>query len=40
MPVHVVMQMKIKLRLKTADGAEIAQDIFNTINYVGDKAGP
>lgn len=40
MPVHEVMQMKIKYRIKTADGANIQQDIYNTIHVVGDKAGP
>ena len=34
MPVQVVMQMKIKLRIAAKDGGAISQEIFNTINYV------
>ncbi len=34
MPVQVVMQMKIQLRVPTADGAAISQEIYNTVNHV------
>src|SRR5258705_3618701 len=34
MPVRPVMQMKIKFTLKAADGAPVAQEIYNTIHCV------
>ena len=40
MPTQVVMQMRIKFKIKSADGAAIEQEIFNTINYVPEQAGP
>ena len=40
MPTQVVMQMRIRFKIKSADGAAIEQEIFNTINYVPESVGP
>jgi predicted secreted protein len=40
MPTQVVMQMRIKFKIESADGAAIEQEIFNTINHVPEQAGP
>jgi hypothetical protein len=40
MPTQVVMQMKIKYRVATAEGQALSQEIYNTINHVPEQAGP
>jgi len=40
MPTQVVMQMKIKYRVATAEGQPLSQEIYNTINHVPEQAGP
>ena len=33
--IRPVMQMMIKYRIKSADGAELSQEIYNTIHQLG-----
>jgi glucose/arabinose dehydrogenase len=35
-----VMQMKLSAHMAAADGTEISQDFYNTVNVVGEKSGP
>ncbi|MBA3936025.1 MAG: hypothetical protein H0X38_01055 [Planctomycetes bacterium] len=37
---RTVMQMKISARIATADGDELSQDVYATVNAVGTQAGP